>query len=166
MHRPIALDFSRSSSSVMLIAAFPKIQERFSLTAFISNFCNLSLLRCFRRLLSGFSFAHCISFTCSAEMSVLLITGCAHPHMGFHRGLRLGTSGAYHVLSFWSVLQLRCVIASASGATFSMTDAVCCVCSSCSPLLLQHHHPDTIVLECFKRLGLLFSCMIALIVLH
>ena len=32
------------------------------------------------------------------------------------------------------------------------------------PLLLQHHHPDTIVLVCFKHL--VFSCMIALIVLR
>ena len=94
--------------------------------------CTFCVCDVFRRLLSGFSFARHISFTCSAEISVLLITGCVHPHKGFRRGLGLGTSGAYLVLSVWSVLQLHCVIASASCARSSMPDAVCCVCSSCS----------------------------------
>ena len=60
-------------------------------------------------------------------MFVVLFTGCVHPHKGYHRGLRLGTTVAYHVLSVWSVLQLHCVIASASAVRFSMTDAICFV---------------------------------------
>ena len=146
MYQPIALDFSRSSSSAMLIAAFPEIQERFSLIAFISNFGTFRVCDFFRRLVSRFSF----------RTHFLHVLG---PHKGFHRGLRLGTSRAYHVLSVWSVLQLHCVIASASGARFSMPDVLLVL----QPLLLQHHHPDTIVLVCFKHLGLL---MIVLVVLH
>ena len=56
----------------------------------------------------GFSFArYFVFFTCSAEMSVPLFTGCVHPHTGFHRGLR-------------------------NGVRLSMTDAICCDRSSCS----------------------------------
>ena len=46
---------------------------------------------------TGFSFVRYFSFTCSAEMSVPLFTGCVHPHKGFHRGLGLGTTVAYQI---------------------------------------------------------------------
>ena len=47
----------------------------------------------------GFSSARCFFFTCSAEMSVSLFTGCVHPHKvrGFRRGLGLGTTIAYQI---------------------------------------------------------------------
>ena len=49
----------------------------------------------------GFSFARYFFFTCSAEMSVSLFTGCVHPHKVrvVHRGLGLGTTIAYQMSS-------------------------------------------------------------------
>ena len=46
---------------------------------------------------TGFSFACNFSYTCSAEMSVPLFSGCVHRRKGFHRGLRLGTTVVFQI---------------------------------------------------------------------
>ena len=54
-----------------------------------------------------FSSARYFPFTCSADMSVPLFTGCAHPHeKGFHRGLGLGTAIACEISSLASLCRL------------------------------------------------------------
>ena len=67
----------------------------------------------------------CVSL-CSRAVSTLTRVFIAVSDSGQQKHVR------YRVLSVWSVLQLPCVLASAIGVGFSMTDAICCVRSSCS----------------------------------
>ena len=85
---------------------------------------------------TGFSFSRNFSYTCSAEMSVPLFSGCVHRRKGFHRGLRLGTTVVFSDIVFFLSRLFASFAASAKGVRFSMTDAICCVRSSCSAVSL------------------------------
>ena len=82
----------------------------------------------------GFSSARCFFFTCTAEMSVSLFTGCVHPHKvrGFRRGLGLGTTIAYQISSPASLCRPE-YIHSHCGQLRSFF--LCC-CVSCAVALL------------------------------